>query len=209
MDSNVRYYAAVATDTPEMFARRFPHPFLVREPSAASALPIVQPDDMEAEIATSATNVISMGTLRALADDAAKSDWIIIELSGGRRSNRPPAATYVKNRGLQLSLSQSAAAPLVAGRSRHCDVRLPFLSVSHVHAHLFVHSDYSIDVVDQSSTNGTFINNARCPASVKRRARPGDKLKFGGIVLTLMDPVTLYERLKANQPSSERDEFDD
>jgi hypothetical protein len=158
--------------------------------------------DDEVEIATSATNVLSMATLNALDDEDAAEEWIVVPLVSQRRASQPPPLTYLKNRGLQLSMSHSSAAPLVAGRSRACEIRLPFLSISHVHAHFFVNRDYSADIIDQSSTNGTFVNDQRLTPGVKKRARSGDIVRFGGVSLRLVDPRGFYAALRSYQEQS-------
>lgn len=48
------------------------------------------------------------------------------------------------------------------GRRETCDVCIPFdTSVSRLHAHLVIHPDQSLSLVDEKSRNGTFVGRQR------------------------------------------------
>ena len=81
---------------------------------------------------------------------------------------------------------------VVIGRGAGSDVRLPDASVSHRHASLRAQgADFS--VVDEGSTNGTYVGAVRIAPHTSRVVRSGDKVRVGRVWLELrMDqsPVT-------------------
>lgn len=71
---------------------------------------------------------------------------------------------------------------VVIGRGEGADVRLPDPSVSHRHATLRQRgSDYL--VVDEGSTNGTFVGAVRLAPQSPRVLRPGERLRIGRVEL--------------------------
>ncbi len=69
---------------------------------------------------------------------------------------------------------------IVVGRAENCDVRLPDYSVSLRHASFRQRgSDYLI--VDEGSTNGTFVGPVKLSPQAPRVVRSGDCLRFGRI----------------------------
>ncbi|MBK7583199.1 MAG: FHA domain-containing protein [Myxococcales bacterium] len=73
---------------------------------------------------------------------------------------------------------------IVVGRGEGCDVRLPDASVSHRHASIQQRgSEYLI--VDEGSTNGTFVGPVRLSPHSPRVIRSGDMLRVGRIWLEL------------------------
>jgi pSer/pThr/pTyr-binding forkhead associated (FHA) protein len=73
---------------------------------------------------------------------------------------------------------------IVIGRGEGCDVRLPDPTVSHRHASLRQRgSDYII--VDEDSTNGTFVGPVRLPPQTPRGIRSGDLVRVGRVWLEL------------------------
>lgn len=73
---------------------------------------------------------------------------------------------------------------IVVGRGEGCDVRLPDASVSHRHASIRQRgSDYI--VVDEGSTNGTFVGPVRLSPHAPRVVRSGDMVRVGRIWLEL------------------------
>ncbi len=81
---------------------------------------------------------------------------------------------------------------VVIGRGPGSDVRLPDASVSHRHATLRGQgSDFVL--VDEGSTNGTFVGAVRIAARTSRLVRSGDTVRVGRVVLELridQSPVT-------------------
>jgi pSer/pThr/pTyr-binding forkhead associated (FHA) protein len=70
----------------------------------------------------------------------------------------------------------------VIGRGPGCDVRLPDPSVSHRHATLRANgSEYAL--VDEKSTNGTFIGGAKLPPNTPHPLKHGDLLRVGRVWL--------------------------
>ncbi len=73
---------------------------------------------------------------------------------------------------------------IVIGRGDGCEVRLPDPSVSHRHASIRQRgTDYVI--VDEGSTNGTFVGPVRLSPQAPRVVRPGDLVRVGRIWLEL------------------------
>jgi pSer/pThr/pTyr-binding forkhead associated (FHA) protein len=73
---------------------------------------------------------------------------------------------------------------IVIGRGDGCEVRLPDPSVSHRHASIRQRgTDYVI--VDEGSTNGTFVGPVRLSPQAPRVVRPGDLVRIGRIWLEL------------------------
>ncbi|MGO8993983.1 MAG: FHA domain-containing protein [Polyangiaceae bacterium] len=71
---------------------------------------------------------------------------------------------------------------VVIGRGSGCDVRLPDPSVSHRHATVrAVGSDYAL--VDEKSSNGTFIGGTRLSPGTPRPLKNGDLLRVGRVWL--------------------------
>lgn len=82
---------------------------------------------------------------------------------------------------LKISLD---APRIVIGRAEGCEIRLPDPSVSHRHASIRQRgSDYV--VVDEGSTNGTFVGPVRLSPHAPRVLRSGELLRVGRIWLEL------------------------
>jgi pSer/pThr/pTyr-binding forkhead associated (FHA) protein len=81
---------------------------------------------------------------------------------------------------------------VVIGRGASCDVRLPDASVSHRHASLNTRgADFVL--IDEGSTNGTFVGDVRVAPRTSRIVRSGDLVRVGRIWLELRvepGPVT-------------------
>lgn len=73
---------------------------------------------------------------------------------------------------------------IVLGRSASCDVRLPDASVSHRHASLRQRGSEYI-LLDENSTNGTFVGPVRLMSGAPRVVKSGDKLRLGRVSLTV------------------------
>jgi pSer/pThr/pTyr-binding forkhead associated (FHA) protein len=87
---------------------------------------------------------------------------------------------------LKISLD---APRIVIGRGEGCEIRLPDPSVSHRHASIRQRgSDYV--VVDEGSTNGTFVGPVRLSPQAPRVVRSGELVRIGRIWLELtVEPV--------------------
>ena len=81
---------------------------------------------------------------------------------------------------------------VVIGRGASSDVRLPDASVSHRHASLRANGADLI-LVDEGSTNGTFVGGVRVASRTSRLVRSGDLVRVGRVWLELrieQHPVT-------------------
>jgi pSer/pThr/pTyr-binding forkhead associated (FHA) protein len=74
---------------------------------------------------------------------------------------------------------------VVIGRGAGSDVRVPDPSVSHRHASLRSQGAEFI-VVDEGSTNGTFVGDVRVAARMSRIVRSGDLVRVGRVWLRLL-----------------------
>jgi pSer/pThr/pTyr-binding forkhead associated (FHA) protein len=74
---------------------------------------------------------------------------------------------------------------IVVGRGEGCEVRLPDPSVSHRHASIRQRGTEYI-VVDEGSTNGTFVGPVRLSPQAPRVVRSGDLIRVGRIWLELL-----------------------
>lgn len=95
-------------------------------------------------------------------------------------------------RGEEARLTFDGTQRIVIGRGASSDVRLPDASVSHRHASLRPQGT-DLVVVDEGSTNGTFVAGARVAAQTSRIVRSGDVVCVGQIEIELcldQSPVT-------------------
>ncbi len=89
-------------------------------------------------------------------------------------------------------LTFDAAARVVIGRGAGSDVRLPDPAVSHRHATLRLQGN-DFAVVDEGSTNGTFVGGVRVAPHTSRILRSGGTVRVGPIALEVLvgqSPVT-------------------
>lgn len=91
---------------------------------------------------------------------------------------------------LKISLD---APRIVIGRGEGCEIRLPDPSVSHRHASIRQRgSDYVL--VDEGSTNGTFVGPVRLSAQAPRLVQSGELVRVGRIWLELtIEPVPVTD----------------
>src|SRR5271166_3058934 len=69
---------------------------------------------------------------------------------------------------------------LVLGRGDGCDVRLPDPSVSHRHASIRQRGGEHV-LLDENSTNGTFMDRVRLPPQTPRVLRSGERVRLGRV----------------------------
>ncbi len=86
---------------------------------------------------------------------------------------------------------------IVIGRGQSCDLRLPDPSVSHRHATVQAKgADFVL--VDEGSTNGTFIGGVRLAPRTSRMLRSGDRVRVGRVWLEARIDQTPPTRDMAN-----------
>lgn len=88
------------------------------------------------------------------------------------------------------------------GRSSHCDLVVPDVTISRRHAEIRVECG-SVTIVDLNSRNGTFVNNARiasCPL------REGESVRFGRIRFLLASSADALECLDSAQETADQRE---
>ena len=94
--------------------------------------------------------------------------------------------------GVESQLVFDGTQRVVIGRGPGCEVRLPDASVSHRHAVLLAKgADFAI--VDEGSSNGTWIGGVRVAPRTSRLVRSGDRVRLGRVWIELridQGPVT-------------------
>jgi pSer/pThr/pTyr-binding forkhead associated (FHA) protein len=104
-----------------------------------------------------------------------------------------PITVCVRSEGTsEARLRFDGLQPVLIGRGASCDVRLPDLSVSHRHACLRANGVEFV-LIDEGSTNGTFVGHVRVAPRTSRIVRSGDMVRVGRIWLELRiepGPVT-------------------
>jgi serine/threonine protein kinase len=84
--------------------------------------------------------------------------------------------------------------PVTIGRGNRCDVRIPYGSVSRMHALVLFESDScSWCILDNESHNGTYVNDLAIAPGGRVRLRPGDLVALGTSAFWFVDPATLNE----------------
>jgi pSer/pThr/pTyr-binding forkhead associated (FHA) protein len=83
-------------------------------------------------------------------------------------------------------------ARIVIGRGPGADVRIPHLTVSELHATLRLQDD-AYGLLDNDSTNGTFVNGTRLSAGRTKRLHDGDLIDVGAYVLAFRSGVALTQ----------------
>ena len=92
----------------------------------------------------------------------------------------------------QARLTFDGMQSVVLGRGASCDVRLPDASVSHRHASLRAQG-MDFVLVDEGSSNGTFVGGVRVAPRTSRIVRSGDVVRLGRVWIDLrvdQSPVT-------------------
>jgi pSer/pThr/pTyr-binding forkhead associated (FHA) protein len=104
----------------------------------------------------------------------------------------PITVTVRHSAGEDSRLTFDGTQRVVIGRSSSSDVRLPDASVSYRHASIRAQGA-EFAIVDEGSTNGTFVGEVRIAPHTSRLVRSGDRVRFGRIWIELrinQGPVT-------------------
>jgi pSer/pThr/pTyr-binding forkhead associated (FHA) protein len=95
-----------------------------------------------------------------------------------------PITVIVRSAASDARLTFDGMQPVVVGRGASCDVRLPEPSVSHRHACIRTQgADFVL--VDEGSTNGTFVGGVRIAPHTSRIVRSGDAVRVGRMWIEL------------------------
>jgi pSer/pThr/pTyr-binding forkhead associated (FHA) protein len=95
----------------------------------------------------------------------------VVVLSGGEQATADLSLTVDSPR-------------LVIGRGEGCDIRLPDASVSHRHASIRQRGGEHV-LLDENSTNGTFMDRVRLPPQTPRALRSGERVRVGRVWLEI------------------------
>jgi pSer/pThr/pTyr-binding forkhead associated (FHA) protein len=104
----------------------------------------------------------------------------------------PITAIVRSGAGDEVRLTFDGSQRVVIGRGAGSDVRLPDASVSHRHASLRAQGAEYV-IVDEESTNGTFVGDVRVAPRTSRIVRSGDRVRLGRVWLQILidqSPVT-------------------
>ncbi len=158
----------------EGFLKQFDHLFFVRRP--VTQRPAATSDDLAAR--------------SSARTKAAKSDPLEMDLLA--EQHLPPSWRVAKVRKRDGS---PRADVLTVGRVPTCDVYLAFPSVSKLHASLMFEGTRISRVIDEGSTNGTWLNGTALSPGKASELKLGDHLRFGGVDVELLDAAAFYELL--------------
>jgi pSer/pThr/pTyr-binding forkhead associated (FHA) protein len=86
--------------------------------------------------------------------------------------------------GQETRLTFDGTQRVVIGRGAGSDIRLPDPSVSHRHASIRAQGAH-FAVIDEGSTNGTYVGDVRIAARTSRAVRSGDKVRVGRVWIEL------------------------
>jgi len=95
-----------------------------------------------------------------------------------------PVTLVVKAEGVSLPAVTFDGPRVVLGRSASCDLRLPDASVSARHASIRAQNAIWV-LVDEGSTNGTFLNGERLAVQSARKIETGDRVVLGRMQLEI------------------------
>jgi hypothetical protein len=174
MESILRFYLLAMATGREAFVRDNRDCYLVKHASQVeSATTDTDDEDDEAE-----TEIIGLRRTDARElRPASHSEWAAATVR--KRSGFPPF-----NR-------------VVVGRSRVCDMVLPYASVSKVHVHFHLENFVPVAVSDQRSANGTWLNERRLEPGATARLAIGDRIRMGDVDFELLDAGGFYDLLRS------------
>lgn len=100
--------------------------------------------------------------------------------------------------GLQIDLEHF---PFTIGRARECDFVIDSPDVSRLHAQVeFDHQQ--VYLIDQGSTNGTYLNNHQLEPRKRFKLRAGDEINVGNVTrLIFDDPATTAQISEVRLPT--------
>jgi pSer/pThr/pTyr-binding forkhead associated (FHA) protein len=87
---------------------------------------------------------------------------------------------------------------IVIGRGAGADVRLPFRTVSEIHATVQLEGD-DYTIIDNNSTNGTRINGEKLIPDRPKLLRHGDEIDVGGCVISISTRTAVTEPITAER----------
>ena len=152
-------------------------------------------DDLRAEAASSGRDpfakrypdplIIGRGMVSVPLPDPSNPGTLALNPADGLNMQTIQQSRAIKGRVFWLRTSEgdrvgSQGTPRVTlGRDRRCDIVLPDFPISGQHCWFVRARDGGIEVVDGDSTNGTFVNEARCEPRQRHRIADGDSIVFG------------------------------
>jgi pSer/pThr/pTyr-binding forkhead associated (FHA) protein len=94
-------------------------------------------------------------------------------------------------------LRPGAPDPITIGRLPTSDILITDESVSKVHAHFFRSPGRPLGLADAGSMNGTWAGDQRLtPGAAPISVTPGTKVRFGLVVLTMVDSGAFWDRIR-------------
>lgn len=95
-----------------------------------------------------------------------------------------------QNRIIKKVRLEPGSGNIIIGRSSNCNIILPFSNISGCHAQITMQPTGEIFIIDQNSTNGTYVNNQKILHGQPVRISSGDAVIFAksGAVHLVFDP---------------------
>ncbi len=112
--------------------------------------------------------------------------WFSLEAAENRVGEKALTLQIIYGEGKGASWSLQPGKTYVIGRQSSCQVCLPYKNISKKQATLTVQNDGEIKLVDEGSTNGTFINDEKTPVKGSRIVQHTDKIQ-----LCKVEPIVL------------------
>jgi pSer/pThr/pTyr-binding forkhead associated (FHA) protein len=156
------------------FVKQFDHLFLLRRPVEK------RPLAMDKLLASRPSHRTNAGKV-----DPAEVDMLA-------EIDRPPAWRVAK---VKKRDNSGAVDKLTIGRVPSCDVYIALPSVSKQHASFLLEGGKVTRIVDDGSTNGTWLNRVQLAPHKPMLVRPGASLRIGGVEVQLLDAEALYTQL--------------
>jgi hypothetical protein len=106
--------------------------------------------------------------------------WFSSDDDEGEKKPQQKAFTLkvISGEGKDLSWNLQQGKTYQVGRLSTCDICLPYQNVSKKQCTLSIGADARITLVDDGSTNGTFINDEQEPVKGSRKILASDKIKL-------------------------------
>ena len=107
----------------------------------------------------------------------------------GQRGDTPVLLPIVKTQATFPSM-------ITVGRTENNDIVLGDATISRFHAFFRVTEGNSLELGDAGSRNGTWLAGLRLPPKgAVQSVKPGDAVRFGNVVLTVLDAASAWDEL--------------
>jgi hypothetical protein len=132
--------------------------------------------------------------LSAPSDNPALLRFITEPAEPHQRPSTTPTRMRFELQRVAKAGTQPYADRISVGRARNCDIVLRHSSISKLHAHFRVDGEY-VAILDNSSRNGTAVNDEPLIPEQRRQVHTGDRIRLGTMESILLDAAGLYDFL--------------